>query len=96
MGTAFVHSVIDDHSRVVYSEVHDDERTETAAAVLRRAVFWFLARGIVINHHRPTPSSERPADHSLNQPHWSVQLAALASVRREPMIVSSPHPRGVG
>jgi transposase InsO family protein len=47
-GHAFVHSVLDDHSRVVYSEVHDDERKETAIAVLRRAVFWFLARGVVI------------------------------------------------
>jgi transposase InsO family protein len=47
-GNAFVHSVLDDHSRVVYSEVHDDERKETAVAVLRRAVFWFLARGVVI------------------------------------------------
>jgi transposase InsO family protein len=48
MGQAFVHSVLDDHSRVVYSEVHDDERKETAVAVLRRAVFWFLARGVVV------------------------------------------------
>jgi len=48
VGHAFVHSVLDDHSRVVYSEVHDDERKETAVAVLRRAVFWFLARGVVI------------------------------------------------
>jgi transposase InsO family protein len=48
MGHAFVHSVLDDHSRVVYAEVHDDERKETAAAVLRHAAFWFLARGIVI------------------------------------------------
>ena len=47
-GHAFVHSVLDDHSRVVYSEVHDDECKETAVAVLRRAVFWFLARGVVI------------------------------------------------
>jgi transposase InsO family protein len=47
-GTAFVHSVLDDHSRVVYSEVHDDERKETAIAVLRRAVFWFAARGVVV------------------------------------------------
>jgi transposase InsO family protein len=47
-GHAFVHSVLDDHSRVVYSEVHDDERKETAVAVLRRAVFWFAARGVVI------------------------------------------------
>lgn len=48
MGKAFVHSVLDDHSRVVYSEVHDDERKETAVAVLRCAVFWFLTRGITI------------------------------------------------
>ncbi len=48
IGHAFVHSVLDDHSRVVYSEVRDDERAETAIAVLRRAVFWFLARGVVI------------------------------------------------
>ena len=47
-GHAFVRSVLDDHSRVVYSEVHSDERKETAIAVLRRAVFWFLARGVVI------------------------------------------------
>jgi transposase InsO family protein len=47
-GTGYVHSVLDDYSRVVYSEIHDDERKETAVAVLRRAVFWFLARGVVI------------------------------------------------
>jgi transposase InsO family protein len=48
VGHAFVHSVLDDHSRVVYSEVHNDERKETAIRVLRRAVFWFAARGVVI------------------------------------------------
>ena len=25
IGTAFVHTVIDDHSRVAYAEIHDDE-----------------------------------------------------------------------
>jgi transposase InsO family protein len=48
IGSAFVHSVIDDHSRVVYAEVHDDERKETAVAVLRRATAWFAARGVRI------------------------------------------------
>ncbi len=46
LGTAFVHSVLDDHSRVAYSEVHDDETAATAIAVLRRAVAWFAARGV--------------------------------------------------
>ena len=48
MGYAFVHSVIDDHSRLVYSEVHDDETAVTATAVLVRAVDWFAQRGVTI------------------------------------------------
>ena len=46
MGTAFVHTVLDDHSRVAYAEIHDDETAATATAVLCRAVAWFAARGI--------------------------------------------------
>lgn len=46
MGHAFVHTVIDDHSRVWYAEVHDDETAATAVGVLRRAVAWFAARGV--------------------------------------------------
>jgi hypothetical protein len=41
MGYAFVHTVIDDHSRVAYAETHDDETAITAAGVLHRAVEWF-------------------------------------------------------
>lgn len=48
MGTAFVHTVIDDHSRVAYAEIHDDETAATAIAVLRRAVAWYTARGVVV------------------------------------------------
>jgi hypothetical protein len=48
MGTSYVHTVIDDHSRVVYAEIHDDETKETATAVLRRAVAWFKARGVTV------------------------------------------------
>jgi transposase InsO family protein len=46
LGTAFVHTVLDDHSRVAYAEIHDDETAATAIAVLRNAVAWFAARGI--------------------------------------------------
>ena len=41
MGKAYVHTVIDDHSRVAYAEIHDDEAALTAAAVLVRPVEWF-------------------------------------------------------
>jgi transposase InsO family protein len=48
LGTAFVHTVIDDHSRVAYAEIHADERAPTAAGVLQRAVSWFAARGVTV------------------------------------------------
>ena len=47
-GTAFVHTVIDDHSRVAYAEIHDDETAATAVAVLQRAVGWFADRGVTV------------------------------------------------
>lgn len=46
LGTAFVHTVLDDHSRVAYAEVHDNETAATAVGVLRRATTWFAARGV--------------------------------------------------
>ena len=48
MRHAFVHTVIDDHSRVAYAEIHDDETAATAIGVLRRAVSWFADRGVTV------------------------------------------------
>jgi len=48
VGTAFIHTVLDDHSRLAYSEIHSDETRETAVSVLRSAAAWFAARGVRI------------------------------------------------
>lgn len=48
MRHAFVHTVIDDHSRVAYAEIHDDETAATAIGVLRRAISWFADRGVKV------------------------------------------------
>jgi len=48
IGTAFVHTVIDDHSRVAYAEIRNDEKAATAIDVLRNAVAWFAARGVTV------------------------------------------------
>ncbi len=48
IGTCFLHTVIDDHSRVAYVEARDDETKETATEVLRNAVAWFAARGVTV------------------------------------------------
>jgi transposase InsO family protein len=46
-GWEFVHAIVDDCSRLAYAEVHDDERAATVTAFTRRALDWFLERGIV-------------------------------------------------
>ena len=48
IGYGYVHSVVDDHSRVAYSEVLDDERADTTVAFFRRARAWFGDYGIEI------------------------------------------------
>jgi hypothetical protein len=48
VGTAFIHTVLDDHSRLAYSEIREDESQETAVSVLRNATAWFAARGVRI------------------------------------------------
>ena len=40
-GTDFIHVAVDDHSRVAYAEILPDERVQTCAAFLHRAVTWF-------------------------------------------------------
>lgn len=48
LGVGYLHTVIDDHSRVAYVEMHADERSETAIGVLRRAAAWFADQGVVV------------------------------------------------
>jgi len=48
LGTAFVHTVIDDHSRVAYVEICADEKAITAIGVLERATAWFANRGVTV------------------------------------------------
>lgn len=45
-GYDYVHSVVDDHSRLAYSEVLPDEKGPTCAAFFERAIGYFAAHGI--------------------------------------------------
>ena len=46
VGFDYVHSVVDDHSRLAYSEVLPDEKGPTCAGFLTRAAAYFAAHGI--------------------------------------------------
>ena len=48
VGWEFVHVCVDDATRLAYAEVLSDERGETAAGFLRRAIAWFAGYGVVV------------------------------------------------
>jgi transposase InsO family protein len=46
IGYDYVHTAIDDHTRLAYSEIHNDEKDPTCAEFLHRALAWFAAHGV--------------------------------------------------
>jgi hypothetical protein len=47
VGWEYVHSIVDDCSRLAYSEIHDDERADTVTGFTERALNWLLDHGVV-------------------------------------------------
>jgi transposase InsO family protein len=47
-GWSYVHAAVDDHSRLAYAEVHDDETGPTCAAFWQRANAFFASHGITV------------------------------------------------
>ena len=47
-GYRYIHTAIDDRTRLAYSEILRDEQGVTAAAFLERAVLWFQLRGVTV------------------------------------------------
>ncbi len=48
IGYDFIHVAVDDHSRVAYLEVLDDETGDTCAGFITRAIEWFTDHGVTI------------------------------------------------
>jgi transposase InsO family protein len=48
IGYDYVHTAIDDHTRLAYSEALADEKDNTCAAFLHRALAWFAAQGVTV------------------------------------------------
>ena len=46
VGWEFCHSIIDDHSRLAYTEIHPDEKAPTVTAFVERALAFFARHGI--------------------------------------------------
>jgi transposase InsO family protein len=48
VGYGFIHSAVDDHSRLAYSEILNDEKKETAVGFWFRARAWFKEHGVEV------------------------------------------------
>ena len=48
IGYEWVHSIVDDHSRYAYSELHRDERAATVTGFVERGLAAFAAHGIEV------------------------------------------------
>lgn len=47
-GWEYAHAAVDDHSRLAYVEVLEDERKDTVAAFLKRAAAWYRGHGVIL------------------------------------------------
>ena len=81
IGFDYVHSLVDDHSRLAYSEVLGDEKGPTCAAFLERAIDYFAAHGI--------PRIERLITDNAWAYRWSLREVCVAHGIRQKFI--KPH-----
>jgi transposase InsO family protein len=47
VGYEYLHALVDDHSRLAYVELHDDERAATVTGFVERGLAFFAGHGIV-------------------------------------------------
>jgi transposase InsO family protein len=46
VGYDFAHAIVDDHTRLAYVELHEDEKAQTVTGFVQRALAFFAAHGI--------------------------------------------------
>jgi transposase InsO family protein len=81
VGWEYVHSIIDDCSRLAYSEIHDDETAATVAAFTRRALDWFLEQGIVCERVMTDNAFAYTRSHTFKRLLWQ---RAITHIRTRP------------
>ncbi len=47
VGYDFAHAIVDDHSRLAYVELHDDEKAATVTGFVERGLAFFAGHGVV-------------------------------------------------
>jgi transposase InsO family protein len=81
VGWEYVHSIIDDCSRLAYSEIHDDETAVTVTAFSERALDWFLDSGVVAERLMTDNAFAYIHNHSLRR---LLDRRAIRHIRTRP------------
>ena len=76
IGYSYLHTALDDHSRLACTEILPDERKQTAAGFLARAAAWYATAGITIES---VISDNGACYRSLP---WAQACAALAIIHK--------------
>jgi transposase InsO family protein len=76
-GWDYVHVAVDDHSRLAYAEVLDDEKAATCAGFLHRAVAWFRQHGVVVQRVLTDNAKAYRTSHD-----WAAVCSVLQIKRR--------------
>jgi transposase InsO family protein len=80
-GWEYVHSIVDDCSRLAYSEIHPDEKAATVTAFTGRALDWFGEQGIVCERLMTDNAFSYTRSRSLGQLLWR---RAIRHIRTRP------------
>ncbi len=90
LGYSYLHTALDDHSRLAYTEILADERKETAAAFLASAAAWYAAAGITIERVLPaTAPATAPASGPPPALTWASPTNAPAPTGPRPTAKSN-------
>jgi transposase InsO family protein len=88
LGYDYIHSCVDDHSRLAYSEVLDDEQGATCAAFLRRAGRFFAGYGISVERVM--------TDNAFAYRHSRAFRAAVGDLGARQVFIRPHHPETNG
>lgn len=84
IGFDYVHSMVDDHSRLAYSEILPDEKGPTCAAFLLRAAEHFAAQGVMLR--------EVMTDNHLSYKRSNDVAAAIAAIGAKHIFIKAHCP----
>ena len=81
VGWEYVHSIVDDCSRLAYSEIHDDQTAPTVTAFTRRALDFYLDHGVVCERLMTDNAFAYIHNRSLRE---LLDLRAICHIRTRP------------